>query len=140
MSDMHTSPDPDLAEDVLILVVENEPALRALAGDVAEAAGFHVVMAHDARQAMSLLESRNDIAAVFTDLQLRGAMDGLALAETIRRRWPRIDLFITSGMVTPQCQKLPAGSRYFAMPYDVEKVVQALQSVGGRVRRRPNGT
>jgi CheY-like chemotaxis protein len=140
MSDMHTSPVRDIVENVLVLIVEDEPALCALAGDVVEAAGLHVVSAYDAKQAMALLESRSDIAAVFTDLQLRGSMDGLALAEAVRQRWPQIDLLVTSGTVTPQCHKLPAGSRYFSMPYDVEKVVEALQSIAGRARRHhPNG-
>lgn len=135
MSDMHTCPELDLLDRALVLIVEDEPALCALAGDVAEAAGLHFVSAHDARQAMTLLESRSDIAAVFTDLHLRGSMDGLALAEVVKRRWPQIDLLITSGTVLPDHQKLPAGSRYFAMPYDVNKVVEALQSVAGRLRR-----
>jgi len=139
MSDMHTGPDSDLVQRALVLIVEGEPSLCALAGNVAEAAGLHFVSARDARQAMILLESRSDITAVFTDLRLYGAMDGLALVEAVRRRWPQIDLLITSGTATSQYQKLPAGSHYFAMPYDVKKVVEALQSIAGRVRPRgPN--
>ncbi|HVJ35654.1 MAG TPA: response regulator [Terriglobia bacterium] len=116
----------------VVLIVEDEPALCALAADVAEAAGLASIEANDADAAMAVLESRENIGVVFTDIHLRGSMDGLALAEIIRRRWPWIELLITSGKVIPHRHSLPEGSRYFAKPYDIEKVVEALQAFARR--------
>src|SRR5882762_2582619 len=46
--------------------------------------------------ASRILESRNDIRAVFTDVQMPGSMDGLCLARVIRDRWPPVALIVTS--------------------------------------------
>lgn len=125
---LQMDPVPALTSSSVVLIVEDEPLLRALAGEVAEAAGLGFLEANDADEAMVLLESRDDIGVLFTDIHLRGSMDGLALAEIVRRRWPRIELIITSGKVIPYRNKLPTGSLYFPKPYDIDKVVAALQA------------
>ncbi|HVJ40438.1 MAG TPA: response regulator [Dongiaceae bacterium] len=126
------TPANQIPAPATVLIVEDEPALRSLAGDVAEAAGLAFIEANDAHEAMALLETRTDIGVVFTDIHLRGSMDGISLAEIVRRRWPWIDLLITSGKVIPHRHKLPEGSLYFAKPYDIEKVVEALRSFAER--------
>lgn len=131
------SPVEHIPGPPVVLIVEDEPALCSLAADVAEAAGFGSLEANDADAAMVLLESRRDVGVVFTDIHLRGSMDGLALAEIIRRRWPWIELLITSGKVIPHRHDLPAGSLYFPKPYDIDKVVETLQSIA---RRKPGGS
>jgi hypothetical protein len=44
-----------------------------------------------------ILESRNDIRAVFTDVHMPGSMDGLRLARVVMNRWPPVALIVTSG-------------------------------------------
>jgi CheY-like chemotaxis protein len=112
----------------VVLIVEDEPALRLLAADVAEAAGLAYIEANDAEEAISYLENRSDIQVVFTDIHLRGSKSGLDLAAIVHDRWPSIGLVITSGWVIPHRQDLPARSFYFPKPYDIDKVVAALQS------------
>jgi CheY-like chemotaxis protein len=62
-----------------------------------EKAGFEAIEAIDADEAIRILESRNDIRAVFTDIQMPGSMDGLKLARAVRDRWPPVALIVTSG-------------------------------------------
>lgn len=112
----------------IVLIVEDEPALRLLAADVAEAAGFAFVEANDADEALVHLQSRTDIQVLFTDIHLRGSMSGLVLAGLVHDRWPSIGLVITSGWVVPYRHNLPDRSFYFPKPYDIDKVVAALQS------------
>ena len=52
-------------------------------------AGFEVLEAGDADEAIDILESRRDITVVSTDVQLPGSMDGLKLARAVRGRWPQ---------------------------------------------------
>ena len=61
----------------VVLVVEDDPLLRMLAVEVVEEAGCIAIEARDADEAVILLESRTDIALLFTDINMPGSMDGL---------------------------------------------------------------
>jgi two-component sensor histidine kinase len=76
------------AVPAVVLVVEDEMLLRMRAVDMVEDAGFTSVEALDADEAVAILESRSDIALLFTDIQMPGSMDGLKLAHAVRERWP----------------------------------------------------
>ena len=92
----------------VVLIVEDEFLLRVDAVDMIKAAGFDVVEAANADEAIEILESRRDITVVFTDIQMPGSMDGLKLARAVRGRWPPIKIVATSGMFTsakPTCLK-----------------------------------
>ncbi len=67
----------------VVLIVEDEFLLRMDAAEMIEAAGFEVVEAGNADQAVEILESRPDITVVFTDVQMPGSMDGLKLARAV---------------------------------------------------------
>jgi CheY-like chemotaxis protein len=53
-----------------VLVVEDENLIRLSALDMVEEAGFEAIPASDADEAIRILESRNDIRAVFTDVHM----------------------------------------------------------------------
>ena len=63
-----------------ILIVEDEGLIRLSAAKMIADAGFEVIEAADADEAIRILESRTDIRVVFTDIQMPGSMDGLKLA------------------------------------------------------------
>ena len=70
----------------VVLVVEDEGLIRMNAIAMVEEAGFEAIAASDADEAIRILESRNDIRAVFTDVQMPGSMDGMRLARVVRNR------------------------------------------------------
>ena len=72
----------------VVLVVEDETLLRWHAVAMIEDAGFDVIEAGNAAEAISVLEARTDIRVIFTDIQMPGSIDGLRLAhlETAGRR------------------------------------------------------
>src|SRR5579863_9901913 len=76
----------------VVLIVEDEFLIRKDAADMVRDAGFDVVEAENADEAILILESRLDITVVFTDIQMPGSMDGLKLAAAIRGRWPPIKI------------------------------------------------
>ena len=82
----------------VVLVVEDEALLRMHATDMIEAAGYTVVEAANADEAVLILSQRMDIRIVFTDIDMPGSMDGLKLAAMVRDRWPPIELIVTSGV------------------------------------------
>lgn len=91
-------------------------------------AGFDVVDAANADEAIIILEDRSDITIVF-DIQMPGSMDGLKLATAIRGRWPPIRIVATSGLSKISEDDLPAGSRFIPKPYNAPRIVAALRSL-----------
>jgi len=80
-------------------------------------AGFEAIAASDADEAIRILESRNDIEAVFTDVQMPGSLDRLKLVRIIRSRWPPVALIVTSGHRNILETDLPPGGRFLIKPY-----------------------
>ena len=111
----------------VILVVEDEPILRLMAVDIVESAGFVAVEATDASQAVTILSGRTDIRIVFTDIDMPRGLDGMMLAMLIRKRWPPIELILTSGKLTPRAEDMPARGVFFPKPYHERDVVAAMR-------------
>jgi CheY-like chemotaxis protein len=115
----------------VILVVEDDFLIRIDAVEMIEAAGFDVVEAANADEAIEILEARLDIAVVFTDIQMPGSMDGLKLAAAIRGRWPPIKIVATSGFVDVRTVDLPDGGRFLRKPYSSAEIVGTLRELTG---------
>ena len=71
-----------------VLIVDDDVFLRLDLSDRLRQRGFLVFRAADAAQAIKTMEKHPSIEAVFSDLQISGSMDGLALLREITRRWP----------------------------------------------------
>jgi CheY-like chemotaxis protein len=106
---------------------------------VITAAGFEVVEAANADDAIEILEARCDITVVFTDIQMPGSMDGLKLARAVRGRWPPIKIVATSGLVDVGEKDLPEGGRFLPKPYQAEALADVLLELTRQVSpaRRP---
>jgi CheY-like chemotaxis protein len=96
-----------------------------------EHAGFEVIQAANADEAIAILNARPDIHVVFTDIQMPGSMDGLRLARFVRNRWPPIKIVATSGQVVASAGDLPAGSVFLPKPYRGAEVVATLRELTG---------
>ena len=115
----------------VVLIVEDEFLLRMNAAEMIGDAGFDVVEAGNADEAIAILESRPDIHVVFTDIQMPGSMDGMKLAKFVRGRWPPIKIVATSGFVSVGKDDLPKGSRFLTKPYRPAQIVAALRELTG---------
>ena len=58
----------EMDSSVLILLVEDDPGIQDLLFDTLEEAGFEVVQASNAAQAISILNEKSDIRAIVTDI------------------------------------------------------------------------
>lgn len=111
----------------VVLVAEDETLIRMMAVYALADAGFIVLEAGDAACALDLLRSdAAGIHALFTDVRMPGEMDGVMLAHETQRSWPWIHLVVTSATPIPIDAGLPAQSRFFPKPYDVDVVVGHL--------------
>jgi PleD family two-component response regulator len=70
-----------------VLVVDDEPLICSLASDSLRDAGYRTLEAHNARQAIDLLEKGEHVDAVFSDVQMPG-MDGFELQRWLRQHRP----------------------------------------------------
>jgi CheY-like chemotaxis protein len=116
----------------VVLVVEDEMLLRMRAVDMVEDAGYICVEARDADEAVAILESRSDIALLFTDIQMPGSMDGLGLAHSVHDRWPPIKIILVSGQLKLASIDIPVNSRFFGKPLEAKVMIAQIQSMIGR--------
>jgi DNA-binding NtrC family response regulator len=114
----------------IVLIVEDEHPVLAYASDILKEAGFDVVEASSADEAIVILEARKDIRVVFTDIDMPGSIDGVRLAKAIRDRWPPIELILTSGKVHLPAKWLPERSQFLPKPYHADGLVSAIKSFG----------
>ena len=92
-------------------------------------AGFDVIEASNADEAISILVVRSDITVLFTDVQMPGSMDGLKLAAAVKGRWPPIKIVATSGVVNVRPDDLPEGGRFLPKPYDPTQLTATLREL-----------
>jgi len=90
-------------------------------------AGYEVLEAANADEAIAILEARNDIRIIFTDINMPGSMDGLKLAHAVRNRWPPIEIIVASAAALDSGQ-LPERGMFFQKPYDEGAIARALKS------------
>ena len=111
-----------------ILVVDDEPLLRMFNVDMLSDAGFDVIEAGDADEALKLLSNISDIRVVFTDVEMPGRIDGFELAELVEARWPGIGVVVTSGRRLPDARFRSAARCFVPKPYAAAKVVELIDA------------
>jgi len=82
----------------VILFADDEPALRALALEVLEEAGFEALAAADGLEALDLLRARPDIRALISDIRMPN-MNGMMLATMAQARVPSLKVALVTGYV-----------------------------------------
>lgn len=116
----------------VVLVVEDEVLVRcAIALDLSDS-GYEVIEAADAVEALAVLEDGYPVDLVFSDIQMPGRMDGLALCRQLRERYPHVAIILTSAHGPPTGDLLPAGHRgadpvFIPKPYLAETVLAAVR-------------
>jgi len=119
---MTQSPKP------LVLIVEDEAMIRMLAVDAFLDAGFQVLEADCAAEALVVSSGDARIQLLFTDVNMPGEMNGIDLAEHLKRLMPKIQLIITSALpVLRPVDHLPA--LFVAKPYHAEEVCSTAREL-----------
>ena len=111
-----------------VLLVEDDPLLRMISHDGLSAAGYHVIEAANASEALAILEARGDISCVVSDIVMPGDMNGIALSWEMRSRWPRIPMILSSGKALPPPSNVPDSTIMLQKPF----VLGDLRTAVGR--------
>ena len=114
----------------VILIVEDDILCRVSAAEHLRSVGYEVAEAADAGEAITILDSGENVDAVFTDVQMPGAMDGLMLAHWVYEHHPGTKVLVTSGKGDAAVSSgLVAGDAFFSKPYSVAEVASHIRSV-----------
>ncbi len=123
-------PEPTPNQRPLILVVEDEALVRMTLVDVLEDAGFRVIEAVNADEALQVLKAVSGIDAVVTDVEMpRGSINGFELARRVRTDRQEIGVLIASGRAAPKPGDLPEGALFIGKPVHPETLVQLIRSL-----------
>ena len=98
-----------------VLVVDDDDLVRTVAVDALEDAGFEVIEAATAEEALDRCEHRR-ADVLLTDIMLSGTFDGWDLAEQCRRADPNLKVIYTTGYSLRE-QRPVRGSRLVEKPY-----------------------
>jgi CheY-like chemotaxis protein len=120
----------------IILLVEDEALVRMLASDIlTEEAGYRVIEAVNADEALTLLEARPDVRLVFTDVDMPGSLNGFTLARIVDMRWPEIGIIVTSGYPRPGAGDVPKKARFLPKPYRPSHLIKLVQDMLGEAQK-----
>lgn len=118
-----------MADQISVLVVEDEALILMDIAFQLEAEGFKVYEATNADRAIELLVAHLEIRLIFTDIDMPGSMDGLKLAAAVRDRWPPVKIILTSGARSVGISHMPHGSIFFSKPYDHAAVLGSMREL-----------
>jgi CheY-like chemotaxis protein len=110
------------------LVVEDDPDVRNLAAAMLEETEMRVVELESAEQALAYLEMHGkEVGLIFADVWLSGPIDGVDLARSVERRWPWVNVLVTSGNPGDRLRDLPRGAAYLPKPWRALDVLVAAE-------------
>ena len=122
-----------------ILLVDDDEDVRGYSSNAARHLGYNVLEASDAGQAMGILETRQDIRLLFTDVGLPG-MNGRELADRARGKWPDLKIVFTSGYARTAIANLgllERGVLFLPKPFRLESLAHHAAVSPGYVRTSP---
>jgi PAS domain S-box-containing protein len=118
-----------------ILLVEDNPDVAAASAGLLEQLGYTVRWVSNAEEALAEID-RDRIDLVFSDIVMPGKMDGLALAQAVREKYPRLPILLATGY-SDTLRKVSLGFQILRKPYEIHELSEALAKVSGaRMRQR----
>ena len=122
---------PKRAKPTTVLVVEDEPTVRALAESIIEVLGYRILSAANAREAIALLEQDEPIDVLFTDINLPDgpdATDGLELARKAVELCPNLRVIYTTGhgQTDGMTALFVDDATFLPKPYKVKQLTEAV--------------
>ena len=103
--------------------------VRLIGSDTLSDAGYEVVEAGSADEALQILDRHRDVEVLFTDIRMPGSMDGLELARVVHERWPAMKILVTSGDTFPPRGAIADHGRFLAKPYSTDVLRQEIDTL-----------
>jgi CheY-like chemotaxis protein len=116
----------------IILVVEDDPFVRAYAVRTLQTLGYNVIAAFDAHDALSKLAGGHIPDMLFTDIVMPGNVNGWELAQRAAELLPSMKIMFTSGYALEALShsgRLPADAPFLNKPYRKSDLAQLVRHV-----------
>ena len=110
-----------------IMVVEDELLLRLDLANQLHSAGFEVIEAQSADEALKLLATKIDVDLILTDIRMPGQIDGLGLVSFVQRQDRRIKIVILSAYVDADSES--PGDASFAKPVRIQALLGKIREL-----------
>jgi two-component system cell cycle sensor histidine kinase/response regulator CckA len=130
-------PGPDAAQaGATVLLVEDEPAVRAIAARSLERSGFRVLQASGGTAALELVDRHGQPDLVLTDLMMPG-IGGAELARRLRERWAALPILFMSGYSVEDLRRQGVGLERVTIqkPFTPDSLVRSVSAALLRVER-----
>ena len=109
------------------LIVDDEPLARMELVEIVKECGFKAWEASNTREALALLEERNDrVIGLITDINMPGTRSGTVLANHVHWLWPHIEIVVVSAARCPVEGELPSQVPFISKPVSLRKLSQAI--------------
>ena len=119
-------------EKKTIMVVEDEPTLRALVRKVLERGGYAVIEYHSGLAALETWgKTKPHIDLLLTDMVMPDGISGLQLADKLKAQNPGLKVIFTTGYsaeLMGQDFKIKEGVNFLQKPYPPQKLVQTVRN------------
>ncbi len=112
-----------------ILLVEDETLIRMHGADLLEDAGYEVLEAADAEEALAILASHDSVQLLFSDIDMPGSINGLDLARIVNDRWPDVRLLLTSGNHRLQDDQIPDSGQFVCKPWTPPALIARVRDL-----------
>ncbi|QXT37971.1 PAS domain-containing protein [Sphingomonas sanguinis] len=112
-----------------VLMVEDQEDVGDLGKSMLEDLGYDVVLTRSAREALDHLARDSDFALLFTDILMPGGMNGVALAQVVRRDYPHLSVLLTTGFAD---EAIDEGARSYELirkPYRRADLNERIRAV-----------
>lgn len=119
-----------------ILVVEDETLVRMMIADDLRQAGFRIIEAANAEDALKVLHTSVAVDMVVTDIRMPGSLDGLDLARKIRVNWPNLKIVIVSSEHRSSLAAAPTDA-VFGKPYRPTELIDRINQLLGQQNDQP---
>jgi DNA-binding NtrC family response regulator len=123
--------DPETSSQTVVLVVEADPHVRAMAADTLEEKGFDVIEAPSADYAATILQGRNDVGVLFTETATPGVLNGFELARMAQAQNPQIVVIVVAGALPPGFSGAAPEARFVRKPYRMADVIRLIRDRTG---------
>ena len=120
----------DRSSSPCALVVDDDAVILCDATAILEEAGFKVITAMHAEEALQhLSENGRQLTVLFTDVEMPGPIDGFGLARHTAQSWPEVAIIVASGRRSPGLGDLPEKATFIGKPFSAELIHGHLHKV-----------
>lgn len=131
---------PMLDKELTILVVEDEPMVRALVISALQDVGYQTIEAFDGAGGLEYLRSDTRIDLLVTDVGLPGGLNGRQLADAGRLVRPGLKVLFMTGYAFHAAAgnwQLEPGMEIINKPFAIDKLASRVQAIIGSQSRSP---